>query len=72
MIEFDKHKHAEGSNKLRAKRKVRCYKCKEFEIDSHMNKFHLKRKGHTRQIKICDRCLGEIVTSYFEGVRNRE
>ena len=64
-IDFDKH--TEESNKLRTKRKTRCFKCNEFEIDSHMNKFHLKHKGHTRQIKICNSCLGEIVTSHFEG-----
>lgn len=50
------------------KRRTKCYKCKEFENDTHMNKLHLKHKGHTQQIKICDDCLGKIITEHFDGV----
>ena len=49
------------------KKRVRCYKCKEFENEDFVQKFHLKHNGHTRQIWICDSCLGVIVTSYFKG-----
>ena len=50
-----------------ARKRVRCFECKEFENATYMNKFHLKNKGHTRQIQICDNCLGKIVTQYFEN-----
>lgn len=43
-------------------RRVRCYRCKEFESPNVMTPFHLKHKGHTRRIYLCDPCVSFCVT----------